>query len=114
MIKISFKANKLDKCSFFNTDINLHLGESFNLPGEANCKLLSGFEKGIDTVSVISFILENINSVSLGLLSAYIYDQLKPQKIEKIEINGKEIPLEKSAIEEELAKYKISDKDDGH
>jgi len=115
MLKISFKVTNnqnFEKINFFNTTQSLCLGEEFTLPGQAKCKALSGFNKGISSLSIITFILENINSISLGLLSAYIYDQLKPQDVKNIEINGKEVPLEKKAIEEELAKYKYLDKDD--
>jgi len=108
MIKISFKSKDLNKLNFFNSDTNLSLGEAFFLPGGAECRILSGFEKGIDVLSMVSFILENINSISIGLFSAYIYDKLKPQKIDTIEIDGKEIPLEKEAIRKVLEEYKKS------
>lgn len=103
MIKITAKADKKSIVQFIG-EKELHLGESFSLPGDAECRLLSGVGKGIDTISVLSFVLDNINSISTGLVSAYIYDKLKGT--ETIEINGKVVPLKKEEIERELNNLK--------
>ena len=112
MLKIGFQSKNLNKAQFFGKEEELSLGESFTLPGGAQCKLLSGFDKGIESLTVISFVVENLSSISVGLVTAYLYDQLKTQNIDTIEVNGKNIPFNKESIESELKKYKLTKKND--
>jgi hypothetical protein len=53
---------------------------------------------GQSTPEIIKFSLELLKDVSIGVVSAWLYDKLHRKDVEKIKINGEEINLEKEGI----------------
>ncbi len=105
MIKVRITGSH-DTFKHLFDDQALEPGQSFELAGNAQCRFLSGNQKGIDAISVIIFVLENIEALSSGLLSAWLYEKLKREKIDTIEIDGKAVPVEKKALEHALEQHK--------
>lgn len=105
MIKIRIKSAQSIATILTDND-SPALGQQFVLPGNAHCRLLSGNQKGIDAVNIVIFVLENIEALSSGLLSAYLYEKLNSKKVDSIEIDGKSIPMDKKSIEDALNERK--------
>jgi len=92
-IKFELKVNEpIVIRNFFGIDREPNLGEKFQLPGNAQVisNIIPGL--GIDSSTIINFILENIESVSAGVFAAYFYDKIK-NRTNKIKI-GKKIITE--------------------
>lgn len=107
MIKVRISVNSADIPDLLDGK-SPQPGDVFRLPGDARCRLVSGTKQGIDAVSVLMFVLENIESVSSGLFSAWLYDKLREKNIESVEIDGETVKVEHSEIESALEKSKAN------
>ena len=97
---ISVRRSQPSAVPFFGSH-SAKAGDTLELDDRVPVRVLVNESKGAIEAEIISFIVEHIDSISTGILSAYIYDRVKGRQ-DTVMINNKPIPLNKQAIEHEL------------